>query len=367
FPQDDVHTNQAGADATAEIVYNWLLERGVILLGDDQPSDIWEKLGEDGDITPWTTPDVTYPSITTVLDGEATVPYIVYREDTRLLVKRMTAPGTWEAVGGPVAEVVTGYSRIWSDNGGTLYVMYSDASGSGAVDNHRLSLKYYDATSDSWQPLGDDPANLLLTDQSIIVPVNQLTHSRNHAMAFDKDGIPYVVFVEARGDNVVTVKRFVDGSWEDVGGAASATAAASVSIAFSSDNTPYVSYQEMTAWNSSTGQAWVKFFKDGAWQEFLMPLEQAYRHPVMAITEDRIYIAFMHAGDNSTAQVIWSPIEAPEWTSFGRMADRVSSTDHDISVDGNGNVIMAYSNAGNLIRVFHLAKGGTQFMELGST
>src|SRR3546814_6057714 len=126
--------------------------------------------------------------------------------------------------------------------------MYSDASGSGAVDNHRLSLKYYDAASDSWQPLGNDPANLLLTDQSVIVPVGQLTHSRNHAMAFDKDGIPYVAFVEARGDNVVMMKCFVDGAWEDVGGAASATAAASLSIAFSSDNTPYVAYQEMTAW-----------------------------------------------------------------------------------------------------------------------
>ena len=367
FPQDALHTNQAGADATAEIVYNWLLERGVILLGDDGPSDIWEKLGEDGNITPWTTPDVTYPSITTVQDGEATVPYIVYREDTRLLVKRMTAPGTWEPVGGPVAEVVTGYSRIWSDNAGTLYVMYSDASGSGAVDNHRLSLKYYDATSDSWQPLGNDPANLLLTDQSVIVPVSQLTHSRNHAMAFDKDGIPYVVFVEARGDNVVMVKRFVDGAWEDVGGPASATAAASLSIAFSADNTPYVAYQEMMAWNSNTGQARVKFFKDGAWQEFLTPTEQAYRHPVMAIADDRIYIAFMHAGDASTAQVMWSPIGAPEWASFGRLADRVSSSDHDISVDGNGNVFVLYSEGGNLLRVFHLAKGGTQFTELGST
>src|SRR3546814_877616 len=123
----------------------------------------------------------------------------------------------------------------------------------------------------------------------------------------------------------------------------------------------------MTAWNSSTGQARVKFFKDGAWQEFLTPLEQAYRHPVMAITEDRIYLAFMHAGDNSTAQVMWSPIEAPEWTSFGRMADRVSSTDHNIDVDSEGNVIVAYSDAGNLIRVFHLAKEGVRFMELGST
>src|SRR3546814_13009693 len=71
--------------------------------------------------------------------------------------------------------------------------------------------------SDSWQPLGNDPANLLLTDQSVIVPVGQLTHSRNHAMAFDKDGIPYVAFVEARGDNVVMVKCFVDGAWEEIG------------------------------------------------------------------------------------------------------------------------------------------------------
>ncbi|GEM_PF-289848 len=359
FPQDNLHTNREGAAATAEIVYQGLKDLGIVR-DSETNENVWELLGTASELSATVS---THPEITTVKSGETTVPYAVFRNADGLVVKRMLGSNSWEQVGDVVATTATTYSRIWADKLGKIYVTYADGTGSGAQTNHYLAIKYYDPSSNSWIAMGSEAGSPRIGVRSVINPVSQLVESRNHAMAFDRNNIPYIVYVEARGDNVPMVKRYVNGAWELVGsGAASTSIASSVSIAFDSANVPYITYLGMAAWNSTTGTVAVRYFKDNAWQSLEVTNGGSARHPQMSIANDILYIAFMHAADGSRATVVYRPVSAGDWASFGRLSDAATS-DFNVDVDDTGNLFLAYME-GALARVFHLPKGSSAFVEL---
>ena len=102
-----------------------------------------------------------------------------------------------------------------------------------------------------WQPVGDDDFN----------QASYFT-AGSTSLALSPAGIPYVVYSDEPVGKYTTVKKFENGSWQDVGATGfSDSITEYTNIAIAPDGTPYVGYQD----RSRTNKATVKKFDGTSW------------------------------------------------------------------------------------------------------
>ncbi|WP_437920485.1 gliding motility-associated C-terminal domain-containing protein [Sphingobacterium sp. LRF_L2] len=357
FPSDALHTNKIGATETAKIVYQALFDLEIIA---DPLLNTWELIGAEGQVSDLVS---TYPNITTRKEGQNIVPYASFTNSDGLIVKKMTSTGVWEQVGGVVSayNATTGnfvpQARVWVDAASKLYVTYVDGNNSS-----KLAMKYWDETSNSWQPLGKNEANLYVSPQNVAyAAVSQLRDNRNHAVAFDAANVPYVVYADnpsaSGGTGFPYVKRFVNGAWELVGGvAASSSRTIGFSLAFDSNGSLYLSYLPLATATATAAAIEVKKYTESAgWETFGTPVSGNARFPTMVISNDIMLLSFMNTGSNSRAFLVHGAIASPVWTSF-QVAAHNTATDESLWVDAVGNVGLSYIQNYTTARVFYLPK-----------
>ncbi|TJZ61797.1 T9SS type B sorting domain-containing protein [Sphingobacterium olei] len=368
---DELHTVKAGADATAEIVYNGLIELNVISIDDSAPENIWEIMGNDNQISDVAT---AYGSAVGRVEGGVEVPYAVFTSSADgLVVKKRNASGQWEQVGTALTDYkftnsgnrqAIAQSYLWLGKDNVLYCSYVDGS-----DGHRLKIVYYKEAAESWEPLGDNAANLQVSTGGISPwGTNNIRDQVNHYVAFDKNNVLYIAYGETPTNTrkgAAHVKRFVGGAWELVGGGAipiegaPSYGAAGYSVAFDSQNRPFVSY----AWSANNpdevGAVQVRYFDAGSWKTLgdvtSSGQGSSARYTQMGISNDMVFVYFMNTGSGSRPFLVYSPIADPSWTNL-RIADHANSVNEQLVVDAAGNMTISHMESWGNIYVYHLTK-----------
>ena len=89
-------------------------------------------------------------------------------------------------------------------------------------------------SQNTWLPLGPDDFN---QPSYGIADYTKITH--------DNTDVPYIAFSDEMMGNKITVRKFVNNKWENVGQPGFSTSTATfISIDFDSNNVPYVSYKD---------------------------------------------------------------------------------------------------------------------------
>jgi rhamnogalacturonan endolyase len=352
--------------------------------------DTWEILGNEDEVS-----DVASAAgaIVVRLEDGVEVPYVVFTNTTGMLVKKKNSSGQWEQVGGILSthnntntangqNIAQAY--LWVSRDNLLYCSYADASNGG-----RLSIQYFDETLGSWFPLGKNTANLVVSTHSISpFSISQLRDNVNHAIAFDKDNVLYVVYgegaISSSRKGEPCVKRFVNGSWEIVGGETIKDAtsnnpfyAIGYSIAFDSKGRPFVSYGRSDAVNGNTGSIEVRYFDEDKWQILgdvtASGQGSSARFTRMGISNDIVFIYFMNTGASSRPYLVYSAIESPSWANL-LLASQNNSVNQQVTVDVAGNMTIAHLENWANIYVHHLTKANVStalttasFRTLGQT
>jgi hypothetical protein len=189
----------------------------------------------------------SFTHIATALDGAITVPYVVYTEAGIAKVKKYDGDN-WIAVGSNVSDGNATHTRIYIDDNGKIYVSYVDAA-----NGNRLAVKTFNESTGTWEPLNGDANNLYLSVGSVTNTIGQFNSTPRSSLAFASDNTPYIIYAEGAGLNPF-VKRFNGSTWEIVGGdMVSAQRAIGVSIAIDNNDIPYIVYINHATATSSTG------------------------------------------------------------------------------------------------------------------
>jgi hypothetical protein len=226
-----------------------------------------------------------------------------------LVVKKRLADGTWKQVGQNISNSGS-YMRIYANNLNELFVGYIDATNSS-----KLAVKKYNAGTNSWDALGGNSNNLLVSTgsaQSNYAP-NQFNGLQRLSMSFDANNVPYIIYSEP--SNVVTVKRFnaTTSAWEVVGSDTSVIGV-SGSIAFLGSDI-YISYLNLSAVGATGGG--LRLFKlnttTNVWDSITIPVAAtgassltSMRHPVM-IANSSTTLCFAYMNTNGTLPAVGTP------------------------------------------------------------
>ena len=380
FPNDALHTSKEAATETANIVYEKLKELGIISESNTD-ENVWELLGSEDEIS-----DVAsaYGSVVGRKEGAVEVPYVVFTNATDgLVVKKKNASGQWEQVGGVLSTHKTvntangqniTQAYLWLSKTNVLYCSYVDGSAYNVDTNpgggNRLNIRYYKESTNSWEPLADNAANLVLSNRGISpTGISQLRDNVNHAVAFDKNNVLYVVYGDEAASTsrkgMAHVKRFVNGAWELIGGGpiphegAPAYGAIGFSIAFDSKNRPFVSYAWTVNNPDNTGAIQVRYFDENQWKILgdvtSSGVGSSARFTQMGISQDRVFVYFSNSGASLRPTLVYSPIESPSWTSL-QMNSTNNSVSEQVLVDAAGNMTIAQMGNYADIYVYYLTK-----------
>ena len=272
----------------------------------------WDYLGKENDLSTLVS---AYTTVAVINENGTEVPYVGFAENSPappnnstlpgpglLVVKKRLADGTWQQVGQNISDRGS-YMRIYANNLNELFVGYIDANNSS-----KLAVRKYNAGTNSWDALGGNSANLLVSTgsaQSNYAP-NQFNGLQRLSMSFDANNVPYIIYSEP--SNVVTVKRFnaTTSAWEVVG-SDTAVIGVSGSIAFIGSDI-YISYLGLTAVGATGGS--LKLFKlntsTNVWDSIAVPVAAtgatsltSMRHPVM-IANSSTTLCFAYMNTNAT-------------------------------------------------------------------
>ncbi|WP_207495847.1 T9SS type A sorting domain-containing protein [Aridibaculum aurantiacum] len=322
-------------------------------------SQQWTILGNENQVSAVSS---NYTSIA-VLD---TVPYVVYREGTEAKVKRKnTSTGAWEQVGDIIGSNVI-YPRIMVDKTNNLYVTYVDAS-----NGNRLAVKMYNDTMQLWQPLHNNSNNLYVSTGTVngASGVTQYSSTPRSSLAFDSDNRPYIAYAEG---SMLTpfVKRFIDSAWQTVGTGAVNTAdtAVAVTLVLDEADVPWLAFVKLAASNSTTGSMALYRFGGGTWTRMSSNFN-GIRHTSMALTpNNNLAIAYFNTGNSNRATVV---IYDKTAGTFGTTTSLSSRDAPSLSLirDISGNLYCSFIDAissafRNAARVFKLELQSTTWREL---
>ncbi len=225
----------------------------------------WQTIGSQQQIASGTS---SYTSITTVLSGTVSVPYVVYVESGIARVKKY-AGGTWSQAGGDVATGSPTYTRIIADEDGNLFVSYVDAA-----NGNRLAVKTLNLQTGVWEPINGNTANLYVSTGSVTFSISQYSATPRSQMTFDNDNKLYIVYADGSGLTPF-VKRFSfsDSAWQAVGtGPLFSERAVGVGIAVdSTTNLPYVVYSKQATASSTTGSLVICRYSGTTWDSIPVP------------------------------------------------------------------------------------------------
>ncbi|WP_437919703.1 gliding motility-associated C-terminal domain-containing protein [Sphingobacterium sp. LRF_L2] len=322
---DHTHTNRAGALQNAEEVYEGLNRLGVIL-GEDILLGSWEDLDGDRQIAGGS---IAYSSTIATIKNDKTIVFSAFTLNGKLQVKVRNGQN-WDSVSDNFSTNIT-HPRLWKNDQGDVYISYVDVS-NGA----RLVVQRFDFDKENWQTLG-------FASGSTAVVNLQNAAARNHALAFDTEHTPYVVYLTANGP---IAQRYTNESWTQLGSSIDGVRSSSPDIGIDrSTNMPYVLYIPGTA---STGQLTLKSLgNDNQWIPVAIPgtipstgaITTGARFSTLTVTRDTLYIAYMDGGSGKASKttVIASGLSTIGWTVKGVLSDR-QSTDVNIASDSLGNV-----------------------------
>ncbi|MEJ6979468.1 T9SS type A sorting domain-containing protein [Pedobacter sp. P351] len=330
----------------------------------------WASLGLENDVS-LGTKHSSWSSVTTIETPSGTVPYVVFAENGST-GSTITAAGpvrvrryvnnAWEDVGTSGLSALGFHTNIFSDNNGKVYVIYADMTASG-----KMAVKTYDVINNTWIALGG--LEHISTGSVVWSGHANFDRPNPYWMAFDKNNNPYVVHTEQSETNKPYVKRFINNSWETLGGTSvSAERAAGLSLAIdqTTDNV-YVGYVNIlgTGTTNSNGSLTLGIYNGSAWTTKAPSTVLTARHSTMELDgNNNPVFAFTNTGGSNRANIIRYDRTAETWgTPF-----TLSTT-----TQGVGTMKMARSQRGDIYigfmdnitpKVFKLMSGATTWEQL---
>ncbi|WP_207429155.1 T9SS type A sorting domain-containing protein [Pedobacter sp. SYSU D00535] len=314
-----------------------------------------------------------FTSLVTVSVNGTTVPYLGYTESSVAKVKRFIN-GAWEQVGGNVSAGNASYLTLSADKNGKLYLQYVDV-----VNGNKLAVKIFNTNTGSWEAAGN---SLHASTGPILNGQSEERIPYNNSLAFDSNNVPYVTFGEfptaGTGLGNAWVKKLVAGEWQTVGSGAINTTdrANSIDIDLTSDNIPYVVYHDGT----TGGQIKAFRFVNNAWENLTVPaaigsLSLAGARTTRLVIDrktNKVVINFSNTASGTTANAL-TLTDAGAWTTLGgRIGSGAAATYTSTISDSNGNIYalfrdqMSSSNGTFKARLHEFAKGSRSWAEVGA-
>ena len=167
----------------------------------------------------------------------------VYAGQRATVVNYSSSYSQWQFVGpeGFTADQVAYTSLKIDDNNGKVYLAYSDLGNGG-----QASVRYYDATSNSWPALG-----------SLLFSAGEADYL---SMAITPTGAPVVAYVDKGNGGKATVKKYTGSSWVNLGGAGfTADQVSSTSLFIGSSGKIFLAYSDL----GHSGKATVRSYDSG--------------------------------------------------------------------------------------------------------
>jgi len=219
----------------------------------DRASGQWTNLGGPGA----SAGEAHYTDIAIAADDTV---YVAYADRTTTPSDRATvlrfANGSWSVVGAPgLSDGNAEYVSIALGPGDVPYVAFGDRTRPDGTNTARISVMRFDAAQSQWTYVGS--------------PGFSPTGGTNARIAFDRTGAPCVVYQQYH--IALRVLRFDGDLWLPIGGSATGFDRPTVeteswrqwlSLAFDSQNAPYVAYQRFDDQNKAAvrrfdGTTWV--------------------------------------------------------------------------------------------------------------
>ncbi|MFD2164122.1 T9SS type A sorting domain-containing protein [Paradesertivirga mongoliensis] len=353
----------SGFSCFAEFFQKALLQISVLtilsLLSLNSVAQQWKIVGNENQISSVSS---AYTSLT-VLDN---VPYLIYRENTGPVVKvkkKNPVSGDWEQVGDNIGSNLT-YTRIYLDKASKLFVSYVDAS-----SGNRLAVKTFNDSTQLWQPLNGDMANLYVSSGSVTNNVSQYSSTPRSSLAFDSDNNPYIAF----GDNGTLtpyVKKFDGNSWVTVGSVSvnPTSKAVAVSLVIDESDIPWLVFSSLSAVTSSTGSMALYKYSSGVWTPVVVNIG-GIRHTSMALNSaNNLTIAYFNTGNSNRATIIVYNKTAGTWSTTTSLSSR-DAPNISLIRDISGNLYCSFIDAisssfASVARVFKQSAGASNWVEM---
>jgi len=229
-------------------------------------------------------------------------PYVIYADRTTQPGDKATAMrfenGLWHLLDGfGFTPGVAAYTSIEVDPSGRVLAAFDDFAHYDPVANAgRATVMAYDPAGDSWSALGS--------------PGFSPHGAPNLTLAIDRDGAPWIAYYRWHAELVVM--RFDGSAWVVVGGSAAGPDRPAIetegwrqwlSLAFDSQNLPYVAYQRY----DDDHRAAVRRFRNGQWEAVgnlgFTPTRADYL--ALAIAPDDVpWVVFRDASQSGRASVM---------------------------------------------------------------
>ncbi len=186
----------------------------------------------------------------------------------------------------------------------------------------------------SWQSVGDTP-NMPGSFGFFI----------SASLAFSSNNTPYLAYKNTTSSNynVVTVKKLENGIWQNVGtGGISSGWSGSCVLAINNNDVPYVFYAE----GSDSGKATVKKFENDSWQivgQAGFSIGQISSISVIIDDDDVPYVAYSDSGNENSVYV--KKFENGSWLPVGDEAGipvTVYSSQNTLFIGNNNTPYIAY-------------------------
>lgn len=320
----------------------------------------WNIIGQENEVSAITS---SYTSIAVLND----VPYVVFRENSTvpvvLVKKRNATTGVWEQVGDNIGSNLT-FTKIYVDKVNNLYITYVDVA-----NGNKLAVKMYNSTTNVWEALNSDSANLYVSTGTVTYTVTQQTSTPRSSLAFDSDNKPYIAFGEGTA-LTPTVKKFDGASWVTLTGTVNnpTGAAMGVSLVIDEADVPWFVYCSSGSNTSTSGGMALYQYKNGDWSSVISTLT-GLRHTCMALNSaGNLAIAYFSIPNGNKATAITYDKTAQTWGTASVLSARDAPYLSLIS-DISGNLYCSFSDAyastwASLARVFKQAAGATAWTEM---
>jgi len=190
-------------------------------------SQEWKTVGSPG----FSSTGAIYQSMVIDSNNKLYVAYSETGDSGRTTVMKFNGT-TWENVGLPRFTEYSQYISMAIDNNDILYVAYRDS----AANSSKLTVMKFNGTS--WELVGSKAFS-----QGQVKYVS---------LKIDGNGTPYVAFQDEWNSYKVTVMKFNGTIWENVGTPGFTQYSRYVSLAINSSNTPYVAFQDTDNQNKTS-------------------------------------------------------------------------------------------------------------------
>lgn len=324
----------------------------VILLLCSHPSyaQQWAIVGNETQISSV----ASYYSTITVLDDQ---PYVSYVEGTSsggvLKVKRKNSvTGLWEQMGSDLSANAT-YARIYSDKNNKLYVTFIDVT-----NGNKLAIVSFNNTTQLWEPLL--PSNPYISTGTATHSISAFSSAPRSSLAFDSNNLPYVFYSERAVNGNAYVKRFIAGVWETLGNVSVEPLDTSIAnnIAIDENDVPFVVYVKQANLTSTSGSIKVYRFNSvtNLWENVSPPspvlpgssttgATTSVRHTGITIdSSGNPVVSYFNISSNNKSTIIRLNKATASWNWIGTTSARDASNNSLVN-DNGGNVYNMFGDA----------------------